>query len=333
MARRALIVGINHYQLPGNDLGAAVADAETIARLLRAHADGRPNYDCRILLDRMEDGRPITRSTLREACRQLFASFQGEILFYFSGHGVLTEAGGYLCTVDAEPDDWGIPMDEIVTLAARPRARDVLLILDCCHSGNIASPSILQTTGLGNPLALLRENTTIIAASHESQTAEEVGGHGLFTAAVLDALDGGAADHMGYVTAPQIYGYVERRFSAWEQRPVYKTHTTGLTVVRECAPLIDRLKLQEIVVHFPTEDHKYLLDPEYEPEDEHGNKREPVDERKVGIAQLFKDYRDAGLLKPSTPGEQLYWTARRGHTVELTLRGREFWRLVTKKRI
>jgi len=75
------------------------------------------------------------------------------------------------------------------------------------------------------------------------------------------------------------------------------------------------------------------LDPEYEPDDEHGNRHEPVNEEKVAIAELFKEYRDAGLLKPSTPGEQLYWTARRSHTVQLTARGQEYWYLIAEGKI
>ena len=168
-------------------------------------------------------------------------------------------------------------------------------------------------------MALLRENVTIIAASRGSEVSLEAGGHGLFTAAVIDALDGGAADHMGWVTAPSIYGDVERRFGAWDQRPVYKSHTTRVTVVRECAPLIDRLKLRQLVKWFPNQDYRYPLDPEYEPDDEYGNRHEPVNDEKVAIAQLFKEYRDAGLLKSSKPNKQLFWTARRSHTVELTL--------------
>ena len=98
-------------------------------------------------------------------------------------------------------------------------------------------------------------------------------------------------------------------------------------------PLIERLKLLELIEHFPSVNYKYELDPEHEPEDEHGNFHEPVNHEKVAIAKLFKEYRDSGLLKPSTPGEQLYWTARRYHTVELTNRGREYWNLVKDGKI
>jgi len=332
--RRALIIGIDHYQLPGNDLTCAVADAEAMAELLQRDSDGAVNYHCRTLLNTMEDGRPLDRVALRLACQELFSGFKGDSLLYFSGHGVMTKNGGCLATYDAYKDDWGVPMDEILQLAEDSTAREILILADCCHSGDIGNPALLNAhRGEDTPIAVLREDLTVIAASHASQLSLEAGGHGLFTAAVLDALRGGAADHMGWVTAPSIYAYVERRFGPWEQRPIYKSHATGVMPVRKCAPLIDRLKLRRLVELFPTDGHKYPLDPEHEPEDEHGNLHEPVNKGKVAIAQLFKDYRDAGLVRASVPGEQLFWTARRSHAVALTGRGREYWWLVKNQKI
>ena len=273
----------------------------------------------------------VTRPRLREACRELF-DYTGDVLFYFSGHGSLTKVGGYLATCESEADDWGIPMQEIIDLASLSPARDILVILDCCHAGATGTPAIFGRPGDPNPLAVLRDNMTVIASSRASESSVEAGEHSLFTASVLDALDGGAADHVGWVTAQSIYAYVERGFGGWVQRPVYKSHATELTVVRRCAPLIEWFKLHEIVKHFPTADYKFELDPEYEPEDEHGNVLEPVNHEKVKLAKLFKDYRDVGLLK-STSGEQFYWVARHSGMLELTLRGREYWRLVKGKRI
>jgi hypothetical protein len=86
--------------------------------------------------------------------------------------------------------------------------------------------------------------------------------------------------------------------------------------------------LAELTTLFPSPTYAYPLDPEHEPDDEYGNVKEPVNQEKVRIAELFKRYRDAGLLRPSLPGEQLYWTARRSHTVALTPRGRSNWGLV-----
>jgi uncharacterized caspase-like protein len=332
MARRALIVGINSYGGGDNDLKAAVADAKAMAEVLARHKDGEKNFDCLVWLDRTEDGCAITRPKLRAALTELF-NFDGDVLLYFSGHGFLSKTGGLLCTSDATKDDLGIPMQEVVDLTLQSAARQVLLILDCCHSGDIANPAAMNKDGGKSPLATLRENMTVIAASRATEGAIEAGGQGLFTAALLDALEGGAADHMGFVTAPALYAYASRRFTAWDQRPVYKTNATEVLTVRECEPLIGRLQLQQLATYFPTADHKYQLDPEYEPEDEHGNVKEPVNKEKVAIAQLFKLYRDAGLLRPSDPKLQLYWVARRCESVELTPRGREYWWLVVNDKI
>lgn len=332
--KRALIVGIDKYE-SAHPLSSCVADAKAVGDLIELNADLRPNYLSRVLLNNMEDGQPITRAALRGACEELFADFKGDVLFYFSGHGVLTPFGGHLCAFDSKKNDWGVPMQEVVEFAINSEARDIVLILDCCHSGDIADPTILRSKRGGDPLAVLRENMTVIAASLKAQSAVEAGKHGLFTAALLDALDGGAADHMGWVTASSIYAYVERRFGSWaeRQRPVYKSYATRVRVVRECAPLIDRLKLRRLIELFPKQDSKYRLTPQHEPEDENGEVHQPVNREKVAVAQLFKEYRDAGLLKPSIPGEQLFWTARRRHTVELTLRGREYWWLVKNKKL
>jgi hypothetical protein len=303
-----------------------------MAEILSRHKDGEKNFDCIVLPDHMEDGTSITRPKLRAALNELFA-FDGDVLLYFSGHGYLSSTGGVLCTSDAITDDLGIPMQEVVNLAVRSAARQILLILDCCHSGDIANHVRAGGTTGSNPLATIRENMTVIAASRGTEGAIEAGGHGLFTGALLDALEGGAADHMGFVTAPAIYAYVSRRFTAWDQRPVYKTNATEVLIVRECEPLIDRLQLRQLSVLFPDANFKYRLDPEFEPEDEHGNVKEPVNKEKVAIAQLFKSYRDAGLLKPSDPKLQLYWVARRSDTVELTPRGREYWWLLVNDKI
>jgi hypothetical protein len=331
--RRALIVGIGAFEDSRLDLPGPAADADAIESLLSTNFDGTPNYDCRKIVDSLEDGDPISRAGLRQAIRELFDDFDGEVVFYFSGHGTLADTGGILLTSDAKDDDWGVPMEELAAVARESSASDVLVMIDACSSGDMAHPAVMGRGPNGHPFAVLRENMTVISASTAKGTALEAGGVGVFTAAVCDALDGGAADHMGWVSAPSLYTYVERRFGAWGQHPTYKTNATRVGIVRRCAPLIDRLKLRQLVELFPSADTQYQLDPEHEPEDELGRMHEPVNGEKVAIAQLMKDYRDAGLVKSSVPGEQFYWVARRGHSVELTDRGREYWWLVSSGKI
>jgi hypothetical protein len=329
--RRALLVGVNHYvNVPV--LSGAVADAGAMAERLARHSDGSPNYDCQVLIDEGPQGAPIRRRGLHEAAQDLFSpSFDGDALFYFSGHGYLSTTGGYLVTEDGEPNDWGVPVRQVMDLANASHAREVVVVIDACHAGDVGNPAFASATG--DPLAVLREDTSVLASSRNLETSAEAGGHGLFTAAILDALDGGAADHQGWVSAPAVYSYVERRFGAWQQRPVYKSYCTRVPILRRCQPLIDSLKLRDLTKFFSSRDAKYALDPDFEPEDEFGNVHEPVNHEKVAIAKLLKEYRDAGLVKPTTPNEQLFWTARKSHTVELTARGQEYWWLVSGGKI
>jgi Caspase domain len=331
MPRRALIIGINTY-VGVNNLNACVADAQSVANVLARHKDGEKNFDCIACLDRTDSGELITRGKLRAAVTNLF-SFDGDVLLYFSGHGFLGPTGGVLGTSDGTIDDWGIPMQEVVDLATGSAARQILIILDCCHAGQIANPGAMNAGRGINPLAVLRQNMTVIVASRAQEGAIEAGGHGLFTGALVDALEGGAADHMGYVSAPALYTYVSRRFSAQDQRPVFKTNATEVFQVRECEPLISRLQLRRLPDLFPMANHHFILDPEYEPEDEHGNVKEPIHKEKVAIAQLFKSYRDAGLLRSSETGLQFFWVARHSKTVDLAARGQEYWWLVVNDKI
>lgn len=332
MTKKALLVGIDAYKNI-RELGGCVADALALQPLLERHADGVRNYDCHLLLGRCGRSRPrVTRPLLIDALRNLF-SHPGEVLFYFSGHGAVTETGGFVATHEAQRDNWGIAMQEIMDWALQARSSHILLMLDCCHSGDMGDAPLFNTSHAANPLAVLRQNMTIIAASRNDQGAVEVNGHGLFTATVLEALGGGAADHMGWVTAPSVYAYVERRFHGWQQRPVYKSHATELAILRECAPLIERMKLRELLKYFPQPHYQYRLDPAYDPYDESGNIIGRKNQRKIDIGRCFKEYRDAGLLRATNYGEDLYWVARRGHTVELTPRGREYWWLVKENRV
>jgi len=117
---------------------------------------------------------------------------------------------------------------------------------------------------------------------------------------------------------PPFNTYVSRRFAAQDQRPIFKTNATDVFQVRKCEPLISRFQLQRLPYLFPTANHQYRLDPEYEPEDELGNVKEPINKEKVAVALLFKSYRDAGLLRASETGLQFFWVARHSKTVELT---------------
>jgi hypothetical protein len=328
--KRALIIGINYYE-SFQSLNASVSDALAVSQLLNRHESGLKNYEC-ITLTAANQSEKLNVPQLRKAIQKLF-EYDGEVLLYFSGHGFLTATGGYLCGSDASDYNWGMPMQEVMDLANQSRALEVLIMLDCCHSGDAANASFSNSQNTSKPLALIRKDLTVIAASLDRELAFESGGHGLFTQAMIDALDGGAADLFGAVTSAGMYAYIERRFGAWGQRPVFKSHTTFQNVVRSCIPKFSYHELQRLPALFPEPEFEYPLDPEYEPEDEHGNVKLPVNVEKREIAKLFKVYRDAGLLSATEKDQQLFWAAKNSATVKLTARGRECWWLLKNNKI
>lgn len=178
--KKALIIGINDY--PNSPLGGCVNDANTLATVLESNGDGSPNFGVRKITCPSTN---ITRSVLREAIEQLFSGDCDMALLYFSGHGFIKSTGGYLVTTDAKKYDEGVAMDEILTLANQSKARNKVIILDCCHSGAMASPSLS-----GNGTAQLAEGMSVLTASRDSEYALEANGAGIFTSLLVDALKG-----------------------------------------------------------------------------------------------------------------------------------------------
>lgn len=323
MPKRALFVGINEYDNI-SPLGGCVLDARSMEGLLARNADGSPNYSCRLLTSENDN---VSRTRLREVWEELFDNFTEDILFYFSGHGAITQNGGYLVTQDATDRDLGLPMDDLLGLANQSKAREVLLILDCCFSGALGNPQHLQVSSVFSNQSQLREGVTILSASRPSQVAiEKTEGHGLFTWLVLNALRGGAADVRGIVSAASIYAYVEQVLGPWEQRPLYKSHADHLSPVRKCEPVVPDELLRQLPKFFDKATSRYQLDPSYE-----ASSPSAIPEH-VSIYQTFAQYRDARLLRTVSRGH-LYYTVLESGTVELTQLGQLYWLLAKEERI
>jgi hypothetical protein len=323
MAKRALLIGIGRYEtMP--DLPSCVEDACALREVLLRHEDGSPNYDCRLLA--FPGGPPITREVLRAEWQRLFAGFPGDILFYYAGHGSPAEAGGAIVTYEGTPVDPGLPMNDLIQLANQSAAQEVLIILDCCHSGAIGGVGRRRGGRTIEQHARLREGVTILAASRASQEAIGEGNHGIFTDLLLAALEGGAADVRGHVSAAAIYAYIEQALGAWDQRPLYKSFASHLVPVRRSRPHVSDELLRQLPRHFATETARYRLAPSYEfshPSAEPGH---------VAVFNAFKSYRNARLLR-TVEGDDLFFAALHGHEVELTPAGRLYWRLAQQGRI
>ncbi len=255
--KKALVVGINGYL--DSPLKGCVKDANNIATILESNGDDSPNFAVRLMTCHDTD---IKKSTLREAIEQLFSGDNDMALLYFSGHGYIKSTGGYLVTTDAKKYDEGVSMDDILTLANQSKAKNKVIILDCCYSGAMGNLSLL-----GSNIAQLSEGMSVLTASRDSEYALEVNGAGVFTSLLIDALKGGAADIRGNITPGSLYAYVDEALGAWDQRPIFKTNVTSFSPLRIIPPKVPFETLRRITQYFPTAEAEHNLDPSYEDTD------------------------------------------------------------------
>jgi hypothetical protein len=149
MARRALLIGINRYRIPGADLRGCVNDVKNMRRTLVKYC-GFKARDIRVLTDF-----GATKKAMQAAIATLVAKGRkGDVLYvHYSGHGSnVPDRNGdeadrrdeILCPTDL---DWKDPLadDWLRTTfnKLKPGVR-LTVVMDCCHSGTntraIASP-------------------------------------------------------------------------------------------------------------------------------------------------------------------------------------------------
>jgi hypothetical protein len=314
--RKALVVGINDY--PTNPLTGCINDAIALTALLERHGDGSPNFSVRKMLS---NGSTITRGALKGEIDNLFTGDPETALFYFSGHGYLNSFGGYIVTPNHKRYDEGVAMDEILGAANRSAAKNRIIILDCCHAGTMGSPAI--TEGRFSELA---DGVTVLVACRPDEGALESGGQGVFTALLLDALQGGSADLVGHVSPGSIYAYVDRALGPWKQRPVFKTNVSRFVSLRNVAPPIIATVLRKICIHFPTAYEEHQLDPSYE--DTEPNH----DPEKARIFKELQKMERVGLVV-SVSEEHMYYAAMNSKSCKLTAMGVQYWNLVNSGNI
>lgn len=312
--RRALVVGINDY--PGSArLYGCVNDATSIGELLSFHEDGSPNFQVMLMV---KDQR---KAALRARMLELFSGDDEVHLFYFSGHGMVNETGGYIVTQDFQRYDEGISMDDILSMASISKARQKVIILDCCHAGAMGAPALL-----GNGVALLGQGVVVLASSRDTELSKEAGGQGVFTNLLLRALHGGAADLVGDVTAGSIYSYIDKGLGGWQQRPVFKANIVRSLSLRRVKSPLELTDLRKLKTYFPEATYEMPLDPSYEYTVEGANMEH------VKIFKLLRQMQGMGLVE-AIDEEYLYWAAMKSGRCRLTPLGMYYWQMIKEGRV
>jgi hypothetical protein len=155
MAKRAVLIGINKYQIPGADLNGCVNDVKNLNGALKTYY-GFEDNDITTLTDAQ-----ATKKAMQAAIKKLIASGKkGDVLLlHYSGHGAnVPDDNGdeadkrdeILCPTDLDwkdtlRDDWLRK-----TFDKLRKGVSLTVIMDCCHSGT-------NTRAITPPNALRRE--------------------------------------------------------------------------------------------------------------------------------------------------------------------------------
>ena len=142
MAKRALLIGINKYQIPGADLRGCVNDVKDLSAAL-IEFYGFKKRDIKILLD----GAATQKAMQAGITALVRGAKKGDVLvLHYSGHGSNVpddeknrdEADGrdeILCPTDL---NWDKPLRDDwlrTTFDKLPAGVSFTTIMDCCHSG------------------------------------------------------------------------------------------------------------------------------------------------------------------------------------------------------
>jgi len=242
-------------------------------------------------------------------------------LLYFSGHGHVDEAGGYLVANDYTAENIGASMNWLNEKLNASKIKEITILLDCCKAGNMGN-----VAGQKLRLSILRDNVTILAASRGEGLAIEGLKHSVFTSLLLDGLNGAAADWQGYISAAGLYDLADTYLSPWQQRPVYKSSVTHMSMLRKVKAALP-LEMQQALISFQffrEADTCLQLSPALLPKDLH---QQPEINR--FLAHLFAFHR-AGLIE-CEDGLNPYEAALQYKVCKLTSYGQFFHRLQRKQ--
>ncbi len=317
--RKALIVGIDYYDNV-TPLHGCVNDAHSVNAILSRHSNGTPNFGTR-LYTATGKSTSISRKELKNITEELFKEDSDIALFYYSGHGYVEGNEGYIITSECEHGDDGFRMGELIDIANNSKAKNKIIILDCCHAGIAGNVDVIKPEA-----SILCEGLTILAASSKDQYAIEENGTGVFTNLFVDALNGSAANLVGSITPGSVYAHIDQSLGPWQQRPIFKTNVKRFITLREVQPSIQLDEIRKITELFKNKGDEFKLDPSFEPTEachieDNGEQ-----------FKLLQKYNHVNLVIPIGE-EHMYYAAVNSKSCKLTVLGVHYWNLVKKGRI
>lgn len=217
----ALLVGV------GGDLPVTSRDAEDLAALLRDPARaGYPEDQVDVLT-----GPQATREGILAALDRLAQRTLGDpdatAIVYYSGHGGRFGPSAEMARYSLLPHGWdearrdetGVSGEELTERIRAVPAKRLLVLLDCCHAAGLPRPkdgaSLASFAKAGLPeIDGLRSGAGQIVLTScrgdEKSYIRQGASNSVFTACLLEALQGSAPSYLGFAWALDVVSHVLR---------------------------------------------------------------------------------------------------------------------------
>ena len=225
----ALIIGIDSYEHSGN-LEFATNDANGLSEVLTKKF-GFPKENISLLLN---------EKATAAAVRKTFLSYSKKVkpndrlLVFFAGHGHTLPGRrgevGFLVPHDGKADepDSLIRWDELTRNADLIPAKHIFFIMDACYGGlAINRGNAFGSMRFAKDMLQRYARQVLTAGKADEVVTDGSGvrpGHSIFTAHLLNGLEGNAATEDGIITASGVMGYVYEKVGTDQyshQTPAY----------------------------------------------------------------------------------------------------------------
>ncbi|KUI97426.1 caspase family protein [Vibrio sp. MEBiC08052] len=265
-----LVVGINHY--PGfKNLSGAINDAKKFDNWLTDtnNGGGLPQENRRLIVSSADANKPIQEDidvALVELFDRIGSNQVRRFYLYFSGHGLASSSmGADLCLSVWSHIRRNAALDSEAyyeLLAGTGRFEEIVCFFDCCRVRLSNSKGAASSLGRPKPDQLSGHERRMIAYSTEYQNAayeaendiDSSDVRGYFTQALLEALNGNAAQTQGGVPAKRLKQYVENRTRALaENDGKTQIPEVDISFISENEPIFgDALPSRKVVIAFST---------------------------------------------------------------------------------
>ncbi|HET9954744.1 MAG TPA: protein kinase [Polyangiaceae bacterium] len=181
-----------------------------------------------------------SRARFHEAWHSLLTNWnpQDQLLFYFSGHGVMKH-GRYTLAFGAAPSQHYVPFDHLTSDLQAHGVRRAVVILDACHSGAALQAGAKGTDG-ELPIQTLPAGIVVLTSCRSAEQSFEFedGAGSVFTHLLTQGIRsglGGKPTPDGLIGPDDLVEYINTRlaepeYANYPQRPSYQVSSADRTV-------------------------------------------------------------------------------------------------------